>query len=526
MSRAGEAGAAVPATYGESRCAHHERQPKRVVSMIEAYCTRRSYVAGDRVAVHVSTSAARFDLSVGREARSRAVVLDLTGIAGAEHAIPADVVANGCGWPVAVEFAVPAEWQSGFFRLVLTTPEGEQGETFFILRAASPKSSILWTIETNTWNAYNYFGGASTYTSDLHAYAAGAPRVSFLRPMPKGFLSLPDQPARFATIGAPDPGIPYGRWAEAHGLTMWCGAASWGHWGRALATWLEDEGIAVDYAASSDLEERPDIVNGYKLLLSNGHDEYWSWGMRDTVEGFVARGGNAVFFSGNVAFWQVRLEQDGQQMVAYKSQVDSDPVMGTADERHNSGLWSHRLTKRPENQMTGLTFCRAGYARFAGATPSSAGGYTVYRARHWALEGTGLSYGDQLGASSVIVGYEVDGCALRLQDGLPYPTGEDGTPANFEVIGMAPATLWNRETAPPGMYPEGVLTDLELVCEQVHGDHTPETQARIVHGHAVMGTYTTPAGGTVFASGTTDWAFALGDPQVARITRNLFARLA
>ena len=34
-------------------------------------------------------------------------------------------------------------------------------------------------------------------------------------------------------------------------------------------------------------------------MLSVGHDEYWSWEMRDAVEGFVAAGGNVAFFSGN-----------------------------------------------------------------------------------------------------------------------------------------------------------------------------------------------------------------------------------
>jgi hypothetical protein len=494
--------------------------------MIEAYCTRRSYVAGERVAVHVSTDQSSFDLSVGREAKSRSVVHELKGIAGAEHAIPADVVANGCGWPEAIAFEVPPDWKSGFYRLVLTTAAGEQAEAFFILRAARPTSKILWTVETNTWNAYNYFGGASTYTSDLKSYANAATRVSFLRPLPKGFLSLPSESLRIANSGALDMSFSYLAWAEQRSLLIWCASASWANWGRALAAWLEDEGIEVDYAASSDLEERPQIVEGYRLLLSNGHDEYWTWGMRDTVEGFVARGGNAAFFSGNVAFWQVRLEQDGQQMVAYKASVARDPVLGTPQERHNTGIWSHRLTGRPENRMTGLSFCRGGYARVGGATPGSAGGYTIYRHKHWALEKTGLAYGDQLGARSTLVGYEVDGCALQLKNGLPYPTGEDGTPENFEVIAIAPATLWDHDTAPPGIHTGDVPTDLELVCDQIFGEHSAEAQARLYHGHAVMGSYTTPAGGTVFSAGTTEWAFALKEPQVAQITRNVLQRLS
>ena len=494
--------------------------------MIEAYCHLRSYSSGDQVEVHVSTDAAGYELSVGCEAKARIVVLELPWLEGRKHAVPEDVVAQGCGWPVEASFIVPDHWKSGFYRIVLTTPEGEVGEAFFVLRAAHPTSRILWTIETNTWNAYNYYGGASTYTSDLKSYSHGASHVSFLRPMPKGFLSLPADHPRLTNTGKPDASVPYATWAEEHGMTFWSGAASWGHWGRTFATWLEEEGIDVDYAVSSDLEMRPELVSPYTLLLAVGHDEYWSWGMRDTVEAFVASGGNAVFLTGNTAFWQVRLEQGGQQMVAFKAAVESDPVMGTAEERRNTGIWSHHLTRRPENRMTGLSFTRGGYGRIAGATPASSGGYTVYRHRHWALDGTGLSYGDQLGAAHAIIGYELDGCALRLEDGLPYPTGEDGTPAGFEVVALAPAALFDRDTAPAGMYPDDALTDLELVAKQVTGACDPAAQAKFAHGHAVMGTFEVPGGGTVFSAGTTEWAFALEDPQVARITRNVLARLS
>ena len=73
---------------------------------------------------------------------------------------------------------------------------------------------------------------------------------------------------------------------------------------------------------------------GYSLYLSVGHDEYWSAGMRDTVEGFIGRGGHAAFFSGNTAFWQVRLEDPTPEgpaatMVGYKGFFKDDPVFGT-----------------------------------------------------------------------------------------------------------------------------------------------------------------------------------------------------
>jgi hypothetical protein len=55
-----------------------------------------------------------------------------------------------------------------------------------------------------------------------------------------------------------------------------------------------------------------------------------------------------------------------------------------------------------------------------------------------------------------------------------------------------------------------------------------ENVERIAAGHAVLGTYTSAAGGTVITSGSTDWAHGLAnrDPQVEQITRNLLDRLA
>ena len=52
--------------------------------------------------------------------------------------------------------------------------------------------------------------------------------------------------------------------------------------------------------------------------------------------------------------------------------------------------------------------------------------------------------------------------------------------------------------------------------------------ARIQHGHAVLGSYVSAAGGTVVTSGCTDWAHGLTgrDPQVEQITRNVLTRLS
>ncbi|MEZ5227018.1 MAG: hypothetical protein R2710_10180 [Acidimicrobiales bacterium] len=50
---------------------------------------------------------------------------------------------------------------------------------------------------------------------------------------------------------------------------------------------------------------------------------------------------------------------------------------------------------------------------------------------------------------------------------------------------------------------------------------------RIAAGQAMLGTYTSPAGGTVITSGSTDWAHGLAgrDEQIEQITANILTRL-
>ena len=55
----------------------------------------------------------------------------------------------------------------------------------------------------------------------------------------------------------------------------------------------QHEGFEIDVCTNADLETHPEVLGGASLYLSVGHDEYWSRGMRDTVEAFIARGGNA-----------------------------------------------------------------------------------------------------------------------------------------------------------------------------------------------------------------------------------------
>jgi hypothetical protein len=482
--------------------------------MLDGYAWPQSVLPGEETALHVS-STDPFGVEVVREGAQRDVVWRADAVAGSEHPIPATASADGCGWPTALTIAVGDDWRSGYYSVTLSSGD-ERAHAFFVVRPSGRTSPILLALSTATYNAYNDWGGPSLYT--------GGTRVSFERPLARGFLQRPEPAVRKAQAIPDREALGYFTWAEERGLSPWSGGSGWWTWERPFVAWAEREGFAIDVAVSQDLERHPEVLAGHRLFLSVGHDEYWSWGMRDAVEGFLAGGGNAAFFSGNTCWWQVRLE-DGA-MTCFKYRADEDPVLGSPDEHLLTGAWPDRRIRRPEAPMTGLSFSRGGYSRYGLGVPRASGAYTVRRPDHWAFAGTELRYGDALGLADAIVGYEVDGCELAMTDGLPVPTHMDGAPDTLEVLATAPAKLWTQEEQPARYAHEP--GELEHVARVLFGEDWQEQVHRITNNHAVVACFDVPGGGTVFNAGCTDWTYGIegGDPDVQRVTRNVLERLS
>ena len=321
-----------------------------------------------------------------------------------------------------------ANWPSGYYAVTITSGD-DRSDAFFVVRPdPGDPAPILLVLSTSTYDAYNDWGGPSLYT--------GGTRVSAERPLAKGFLVKPE-PHRRKMQPEPDrEGLWFFRWAEPLGLSVWSGGAGWWNWERPFVHWATANGYRLDVAISTDLEQHPEVLDGHRLFVCVGHDEYWSWGMRDALDAHTAAGGNAAILSGNTCCWQVRFEDDHRAMTSYKYRADEDPVVGTPQEHLLSGAWWDRRIGRPETSTTGLTFSRGGYSRYGLGVPRASGAFTVHRPDHWLFEGTDLRYGDALGLTDTIVAYEVDGCELRTgPDGLPAPTHADGAPADARGAG-------------------------------------------------------------------------------------------
>ncbi len=440
---------------------------------IEGYAGQRSVAQGDEIPIHVSTSAAKYQIEVARLGMTREVVWTKKDVPGAAHPIPEDASANGCRWPESLRVPVGMDWKSGYYEVTLRAADAggkwtqrsertASSSAWFIVRQARPGSTskILLQLSTNTYNAYNNWGGFSVYAYNSLSNNQGH-RVSFERPVRSQF-------SRWE--------LPFVKWAEANGY-------------------------ALEFAANDDLEFRPEILAGYKLVLSVGHDEYWSAPMRDSLEAWIAKGGNVAFFSGNTCCWQVRTEDEGRAFTCWKQNYHLDPVFQTRDFKTLSTAWSHHLVKRPENQLTGVGFLFGGYRKSHGQFMDEPAEYEVHRPDHWLFAGTDLKQGAKFGGKDTIVGYECDGCELEWKDGLPFPTFKDGTPKSFEVLATCPVR-WHPDDAE--WYEKWEIGRTGAAC---------------------LGTYTN--GGTVFTAATTDWSHGLqgNDAHVVRITKNVLERL-
>lgn len=464
---------------------------------IQGYPAQPSIVPGETLVLHVSTDAPRFRVDIYRQGGACLLRSDwLPGQHCPPHLPYQDWGEDGTGlhgeylrgWP-GYPFAIPADWASGVYIAMFmqgdadgkvidvpdaTTPDARDAKALFVVKSATPgkNASILYKLPLFTYHAYNQAlpqaydpatqqGGWCLYTVPRpeHLPIAIPPTVNLHRPG-GGTGGTPWDMFNF------DPFDPTPR-------------QTFVHWDAPFISWLEQQGYCVDYCTDFDIhqEDGPALLAAYRLLLCVGHDEYWSDAMRANVEDFIQQGHNVAFLSGNTCWWRIAFDD----AFSY---------------RRLHYWWETPVPNNPENGLTGVSF-RNGGERDQNQHPRPVG-YRVQHADHWVYAGTGLREGETFGdgPEQYIVGYECDGAEFdraALLNGQPVqPTCDDGTPANFMILGIGDTSDWD--------------------C--------PGNRA------ATMGLYSN--NGTVFTASTTDWVRVLASgtaPAVEQITRNVLDRL-
>ena len=400
------------------------------------------------------------------------------------ESLPFGPVTSDWGWP-GYEFDVGEGWRPGVYIAMLTeidsaagtgpdasVADGEWGKALFVVRPEPGRENrILYKVPWNTYHAYNGTGGGSLYAQAKWSHGrdgeASGFKVTMRRPGggTGGIVMANDS-------------------ADAH----WPSSRrqTFVHWDAPFIRWAERSGYCLDYCTDWDVHREAGLLGKYNLLLSAGHDEYWSEPMRQNIAEYIEEGGNVGFFGANCCWFRVHYVDDDTAMVCDKSvrQV----ALG---QRGGGDRWQQF---DPENSVTGCSYCYGG-GWWDGKREVL--GYRVQHREHWVFEGTGLEDGQVFGDNQVVplIGYECDGAEVVWRHGVARATGRDGTAPSFTVLGTA-----------------------EL------GPGWSSTSARPV---ATMGVYVAPSGGTVFNGATTDWPLLLElDSNVARITQNVLERLS
>ena len=355
----------------------------------------------------------------------------------------------GPGWPVSVNNIPTKTWQSGYYTMDFFNLDGKRDANFayIVVTPAQPNGDILVKLSTNTYQAYNEWGGGSFYKVKNNSRLGGHNNmVSFDRPTPSEFFK----------------------------------------WEYYYVLWLEqlsrELGLIVHYATDFDIHLDAEYTKNYPLVISVGHDEYWSKEeFTHMYERIFVHGKNTLFLGANTAYWQIRYADvnttlpesfQGRQMICYKYNLDpitfrtgQDPILDTTG-KFRDGY------RRPEIMLMGVSFQ-------SWFPDESSQRYPYYVATnnvsHPLFAGTGYRQGDAIGD---IIGYEWD--------------NTDPSPQKNR--------FWDEHTSRIPFLPKEKI--LVLFSGQAINTRGIKSKAEAVY-------FESDAGGKVFSSGTIRWPWGL-----------------
>ena len=226
------------------------------------------------------------------------------------------------------------------------------------------------------------------------------------------------------------------------------------------------------------------LLQNHKVFISNGHDEYWAAGERQSVEAARNAGVNLAFFSGNELFWKTRWASSSADGTStpYRTEVDYkdthfDAPVDPSYPPVTTPTWRDpRFSPpgdagRPENSLSGQIFSvNAGTSDIK--VPS-----TFSKLRFWRNTAVSTLTSGQtltLGAGTGTLGYEWD---VDPDNGF-RPAGR---------IPMSSTTVSGLQT----------FTDYGTgVADNTTASHS-------------LSLYRAPSGALVFGAGTVQWGWGL-----------------
>ena len=333
---------------------------------LEAYASTTSATLGDHVSFFVSTTSPTLTAKVYRMGYYQGLgarrVATRSNILGHVQPVPvADEYGTiDCQWAPTFSLTIDRRYPPGQYLIRLENTRGQYRFVPLLVRDDTSKAMYLYLSAVTTWQAYNSWGGFSLYRetnsfgTSVTSNANRAVRVSFNRPYNVKFAN---------------------------------GAADFIGNEFPLLFLVERMGLDLAYWTDIDLDERGHRLVGHRVLLSPGHDEYYSPAMRDAVTAAIEKGVNVAFFGANFSYRKIRFEPDhndaNRLMVNYRSIADpitsTNPSLATVN-------WSQYPSDQPESAFSGSIYGGA----------DGTGSLVVVDSTSWLWRGSGLKDGDVL----------------------------------------------------------------------------------------------------------------------------------
>ncbi|WP_231510383.1 N,N-dimethylformamidase beta subunit family domain-containing protein [Fischerella sp. PCC 9605] len=452
---------------------------------IEGYASLTSVNRGDEIKFFVNTKEPSYTIAIfrmgwygGAGGRQIAPTVIRPGVKQPPPIVDRSTGFIECDWIEPYVLKIPDDpddptlWASGIYLAKLTASvSGKQSYIIFVVRDDRRPSDILFQSSVTTYQAYNNWGGVSLYrwnSSGQQAY-----RVSFNRP----YAASPNRAAAY--------GVGAGEFLTNFQPKRRTSSAGWEY---NMLRWLERNGYDVTYCTDVDTHENHlDPYSGKPILLlhkafvSVGHDEYWSWQMRQNVEAARDAGVSLGFFSANTSYWQIRFESSritpaiNRIIVAYKENAALDPYARDEDPSNDyliTTLWRKKPVNYPEDALIGVM-----YETFQ----VNADIVINQTAPSWLLANTQLS---QRHTQAFLYWYRKESFhSIRLEGLLGYEVDR--------MFANAPANT-------------------------IRVAHSPFRRGRNIR-YADMTFYTTDSGATVFATGSMQWSWGLDDYNVPQL---------
>jgi N,N-dimethylformamidase len=384
----------------------------------------------------------------------------------------------GYGGPDHTRF-VTAPDHTGLYYLRAKTPSGLKFSFPWVVAPSRPQSKIAALACTNTWNAYNNFGGRSNYVNadrlpNQPIVNARLELDRYQNPLPFGVWRPKDEEYAPLSFERPEP---HNQLLESGDVTdpirgrVQCGQAP-GEW--RLLGWLEREGFAYDLYAEAQLHDGTLPLDEYLVLILPVHPEYWTREMYLRVKRWVfERRGRLMYLGGNGLNCEVILEPDGAMRCLTHVYSIRGEMGGHSVNRPEIEYESrmHR-TLESEAHLLGVVCTSEGLM--------TAAPYRVLDDSHWAFDGTGLQNGDLFGKKT-------------LHERVP------GGASGHETDKRSASSPVNTHLLAKGINSEN--GGAEIVYHEPDG------------------------GGAVFSVGSMTWvAGLLVDEHVSRMTRNVLDR--